>query len=333
MLLNIQNFGDPTQLFCSKMIFNDNYINFYEEKLLEKNWKEICYIYEDYDLYDIYYELQAVGLPENTFYSKYTMGFTLQRLIEIIEFEIDGKKSNYKYKDYSLEFDIHLNNLEMNKIHLKYKKSKLNLTSEEQKVRKYYRSDYYGMSKNKSGQNAIYILILKCDFEIINFKDPFLVKIKEGEYKWGGIVPKEGKKTVVELSKKNAKYRVKVRKSFISKEGENIKDTTFKVPLYFEGGNNEILKLKYYSKQTDKIEIKKEEKIYEIKYKNINDNIGEFFIEGEIMNRCKGEWDIDFNDEELEKEIPEDYKYNKAKFKELANKIIKNYNIQHKNDL
>ena len=88
MLLNIQNFGDPTQLFCSKMIFNDNYINFYEEKLLEKNWKEICYIYEDYDLYDIYYELQAVGLPENTFYSKCTFGFTLEGLNEIIEFEI-----------------------------------------------------------------------------------------------------------------------------------------------------------------------------------------------------------------------------------------------------
>ena len=110
-----------------------------------------------------------------------SIGFTLDRNIQIIEFEIDGKRANYKYKDYSLEFDIQLQNLESNKIHVKYKESHLKLTPGEIKERKFYRSDYYGVSKNLKGQDAIFTLVLKCDFEIISFEEEFFVKIGEGQ--------------------------------------------------------------------------------------------------------------------------------------------------------
>ena len=102
MLLDIQDFGNAANIFSSKLLFNDNNINYQKQDLLYKDWKEICYVYDEYDLHDINYELKAVGLPENTFYSSCTVGFTLDRLIEILEFEIDGKTSNYVYKDYSL---------------------------------------------------------------------------------------------------------------------------------------------------------------------------------------------------------------------------------------
>ena len=48
-------------------------------------------------------------------------------------------------------------------------------------------------------------------------------------------------------------------------------------------------------------------------------------MKGEFINRCKGEWKCDLTDEEIEKEIPEDYMYSKEKFKEIALNIIKEY--------
>jgi len=48
-----------------------------KQDLLRKNWKEICYIYDEYDIHDVNYELKAVGLSENSFFSSCSMGFTL----------------------------------------------------------------------------------------------------------------------------------------------------------------------------------------------------------------------------------------------------------------
>ena len=332
MLLKIPYFGESADIFNSKLIFKDDNIDYQKQDLLRKDWKEICYIYEEYDLHDINYELKAVGLPENTYYNMCSIGFTYDRKIEIIEFEIDGKRAKYKYKDYSLEFDIHLQNLESNKIHLKYKESHLKLTPGEKKERKFYRSDYYGVSKNIKGQMAIFTLILKCDFEIINFEDEFFVKIGEGQYKWGGEVPPEGKRTVIKMSKKMAKFYFNKIQRIESIDKKPLKKSTCTTPICFEGGNNEIKKLKYYSHQTDKIEIK-DKKEYEVKYINIKEYFGEFIIEGELINRCKGEWFCDISDERIEAEIPNDYKYNKKQFKEIADKIIKDYDKEHEKDL
>ena len=333
MLLGLQDFRNPTDIFNSKILFNNNNINYQKEDLLRKNWKEICYIYDDYDLYDINYELQAVGLSENTFYSKCSVGFTIGRLIEIIDFEVDGKKSEYRYKNYSLEFDIHLFNLQTNKIHLKYKETKIKLTQGEKKERKFYRNDYYGVSKNLKGQTAIFVLKIQCDFEVVSFENEIFVKINDGEYKWGGEVPLEGKTTLVKLSKKKAKFSFNRRDRLESIDRKPLNNTTFKIPFCFEGGNNEIKKISYLSHQTDKIESKEEKKEYEIKFININKNFGEFIIKGELVNRCKGEWDCDLTNEEIEAEIPKDYKDNKEIFKKISQKIIDDYDKEHKNDL
>ena len=112
-----------------------------------------------------------------------------------------------------------------------------------------------------------------------------------------------------------------------------LKRTTLKIPVCFEGGNNIIKTISYLSHQTDKIELKEDKKEYEIKFIDINQNYGEFIINGEFENKCKGEWDCSLTDEQIEAEVPDDYKYNKEKFKEIAENIIKNYDNNHKNDL
>ena len=111
-----------------------------------------------------------------------------------------------------------------------------------------------------------------------------------------------------------------------------LENTKLTVPFAFQGGNNEILKLEYSSQQTNNIEIKEERKQYEINFINIQETYGEFIIKGELKNKCKGEWNCDLTDEEIEKHIPEDYKNNKEKFKEIAEQILKNYDEIHKDD-
>ena len=109
MLLSIKDFSKAKDIFNSMYLFNnekeENYTN---QDLLRKNWKEICYIYDEYDIHDVNYELKAVGLPENAFFSYSSMGFALETDIQILEFEIDGVKSKYNYGEYSLSFDINL---------------------------------------------------------------------------------------------------------------------------------------------------------------------------------------------------------------------------------
>ena len=333
MLIGIDEFSNPNNIFSSRILFNDKNINYNKEDLLRRNWKEICYIYEDYDLHDIHFELKAVGLEKNVYYNSASIGFTLNRNIKILEFEIDGKKSSYNYKDSLLEFDIHLSNLEENKIHFKYEDSGKNMTIEEKKGRKLYRTDWYGISKNLKGQTALFTLIIKCDYEIIGFEKGYLTKIKEGEYKWGGKVPDEGKRILVKMSRKTANFDFNVIERIESIDKKPIKKTTFTVNSYFKGGNNKINKIESYSNQTKQIEYKSDKRVYEIEFKDTNSYYGEFITKGQLMNRCKGEWICDLTDEQIEKEIPEDYKYNKEGFKEIASVIIKNYDKINGNDM
>ena len=128
MLLGINEFHNPNEIFSSRMLFNDKNINSENAGLLERNWKEICYVYDDYDLHEVNYELKAVGLEKNEYFSKSSIGFFLERLIEVIEFKIDGKKSDYNYENSLLSFDINLENLQSNQIYIKYKESPQNLT-------------------------------------------------------------------------------------------------------------------------------------------------------------------------------------------------------------
>jgi hypothetical protein len=183
------------------------------------------------------------------------------------------------------------------------------------------------------GQTAKFTLKNESNFEIINFEDEFFVKTNENEYTWGGIVPEGGRTTVVRLSRKEAKYSFYEKYNIKSTNNQQIKNTALKVPFCYKGGNNQIIKLNCSSKQTKIIKTDDMEKVYAIQFLNTQSNKGELVIQGELINRCKGEWICDLTDEEIESLIPPDFKLNKNKFYQIAKGIIQEYDVEHKNDL
>ena len=76
MLLSIKDFSKAKYIFDSMYLFrNEKEEKYTKEDLLRKNWKEICYIYDEYDIHDVNYELKAVGLPDNALFSSCSFGF------------------------------------------------------------------------------------------------------------------------------------------------------------------------------------------------------------------------------------------------------------------
>ena len=150
---------------------------------------------------------------------------------------------------------------------------------------------------------AKFCLILKGSFDIVNFKDYFLIRNEKNkneiEYVWGGRVPYGGKRTLIMFSKSEALWSFKFTSKFHS--NQNIKNTIFKIPIEFIGGNNEILNIKTSSPQTSNIILDEENREYIIKYKNTNYNKGEFIIQGELQNKCSGECFVDLSDDIIEK--------------------------------
>jgi transglutaminase/protease-like cytokinesis protein 3 len=112
-----------------------------------------------------------------------------------------------------------------------------------------------------------------------------------------------------------------------------IKNTTTEIPFCYVGGNNQIIQFKYFSQQTQDININQKKKTFDIKYININSKIAKFNVQGELINRCKGNWSINLTNEEIDSLIPNDFKMNKIHFNKIANDIIKEYDAEHKNDL
>ena len=339
MLLGIKDFSNAKNIFKSMYVFkeNENENDFYsQQKLLRKNWYEICYINDEYDIHDITYELKAVGVPEYMMFNSCSHGFIMDTNINIILFEIDGnEQTDYEYEKYSLRFKIKLKNLEKNKIHIKYKESPKyeKMTEEEKNFRKLYRSKYYGLSERLVGENAKYILKNESNFEIINFENEFFIKTNDNEYQWGGKVPEGGKKTAVRFSKKEASINFSEKHIIRSIDNSLIKNTTTEIPFCYMGGNNQIIQFKYESPQTQQIILKKKKKIFEVKYINTYSPIVEFNIYGGLINRCKGNWVIDLTNEEIESLIPPDFKQNKQIFNKIANDIIRQYDEEHKDDI
>ena len=307
------------------------------EELLINKFNEKCYVYEKFDLYDRNFEYQAVGLPKRTFLGINEIPLTKNRIIKIIEFTIDDKEIKYNFdeKNSTLKFDlINLKNLEIKKVHLKYSQ-KRKLTEEQKRQRKIYIEDEYGISKNLKGRNAIFHLIIKNDMEVISFDKEIFIKVGEGDYKIEGLIPEEGKKTRVIISKKKAKYKVSYVKKIATKDNKYIRDTELKLHYYFEeGGNkkNEININKTTNPSNNIKNIDKGNRQYEINFFNINQNFAEVKIEGELINNCSGEWACNLTEEQIEKEIPDDYKNNKEELKKIAQEIIKEYDEKHKND-
>ena len=124
-----------------------------ESKILRKNWNEVCYVYDDYDIHYANFEIKAVGLGPFSFFNSCSTGFYMGKDIEIISLEINGKKSKFEYNNYCLDYNVKLKNLQTAKIYLKYKeRPKFNTMSpDEKEIYKFYRQEFYGLSENLSG--------------------------------------------------------------------------------------------------------------------------------------------------------------------------------------
>ena len=129
------------------------------------------------------------------------------------------------------------------------------------------------MGKDLAGQIAKLSLILKGNFDIVSFDNYFLVRNKKNlseiEYIWGGVVPNEGKKTRIFVSKIQENWFFHISITFNS--NNYIKDTILYSPIQFVGGNNEIIKINASTKQTKNIILNDESRTYIVKYKNINE--------------------------------------------------------------
>ena len=329
-LIGLKDFDQNINLFKSNYFFNNK--NNLEEKdiktptILTKNWHETCYVYDDYDIYDVNFEIKAVGLSSG-YFDSFSNSLGFKEDIEIINFEINGKKSDYYYEGMSIFYDIKLYNLQTNKIHIKYKKSQFRLS-----VNDFCKEDYYGLDYALSGQMAKYILILKGSFEIINFEKEFLIQNinnkKEKEYIWRGKVPNDGMRTVINFSKKEGNWMIKTK--FGIHNEKKSEDNILNIYVNFIGGNNEIIDIDYYSPETKNIQIDEQYQFYEIKYKDSNFIKSDFISSIKLKNKCTGEWDINISDEEIEEYFPNEDKKDIEHLKKIAKKTIEEFD--EKND-
>ena len=302
--------------------------------ILMKNWYEICYIYNDYDIHDITYELKAVDVPYLMKMKSGYFYFEPDSSIDLLVFEIDDQKiTNYQYKNHSLFFDIELKNLESNRIHIKYRESPKKITEKEKAFRNIYREQEYGLSEILNEQNAKYILKNESDLEIINFDNEFLIHTKDNEYQWEGIIPVNGKKTMVKMSKKERIFHYNEILRIKTEDNSLIKYANIKIPFYYIEGNNTIIKNEYNLYPNGEINLDNNKKIYDVKFVNINTSIAEFHLKGILKNKCKADWVINMTNEEIDSLIPTDVKEKKEFFHKIAIDIINEYDNEHKYDL
>ena len=59
----------------------EQYIN--EPKLIRKNWIEKCYIYDDYDVHDIIYNIKAVSNDDKLIFNSCSHAFDYDKKIKI----------------------------------------------------------------------------------------------------------------------------------------------------------------------------------------------------------------------------------------------------------
>ena len=298
-------------------------------KLLEKNWHEICYVYDDYDIYDVNFILKAVGLSNNSSFQDYSFKVKINCEIELLT--VNEKKIKYNKKTYMVNFKINLKNLETAKIHIKYKHLK-NKDSSEKIILNY--DEYYGIT-SKVNKNCVgkYILILKGNFDIMDFENEFFIKNEknknESEYIWGGKIPSGGKQTRVYFTRKKTKWNAKIYLNYYQKNGKFIDRFGYYINTLYIGGNNNIIDLKISSPQTKKIYLNEQGRKYTVEFERNN----KFEVTENLIfeNSSKPGWNIELTDEELEKEMPKEDIRDKAKLKSIAQKIIKEFDEKHKN--
>ena len=328
---------NPNEIYQSKFLFSENNKKEKINKigLLYKDWNEKCFIYNDYDIHEINFELKAVGLPPRICLNNCSIGLNLESSIEILELQLDGIETKSEYKNYTIRFNINLGNGQSNKVYLKYKEEPLinGISKGEKKERNFNRYKFYGLKHYLQNQIAKFTLLNKSDFKIISFDNIFLAKSNDNEYTWGGEVPKEGKRTMVRMSKPEGNFIFEIIAKLENINKTSIENEKLFVPYFFEGGNNTISNIVFSSQP--KKEIIKNDKLkrYEVNFINIQENTAIFSLKCEFKNKCKGEWKCNLSDEEIDAEIPEDFKQNKKLFQTTAKNIIENYNKEHEGDL
>jgi hypothetical protein len=171
----IKNQNIKAEFYKTSLLFNNNgeedYLEYYleESQILRKNWHEICYIYDDYDIHDIYYNIKAIELDNLAYFSQYSLNVPSNSELEFVM--VDGVNNEYeKVNDYMYSVELNLKNLEMSKIHYKYK---------DFKNKSYYEltyKEYYGISSEAGNTMGKYILINKGSYDIVKFDELFLVR-------------------------------------------------------------------------------------------------------------------------------------------------------------
>ena len=341
-LFKVKDEATKLDLLKTANLFTENSQNLSDDnfgfgaKLIRKNYHEICYVYDDYDICDVYYDLVAVGLSENSFFPTCNQSFPFDKTIEIESLLIDGVPSQYRNNFLGIEVDINLKNFESKKIHIKYKvKKNLSFLSQGQlEQRNIYRTETYGLEGNLEGQMAKFSLILKGSFDIVNFEDYFLMRNKnntdEVEYMWGGRVPYGGKMTKIMFSKKEATWSFNLSVDITS--FYQLRNTKYCLPIEFVGGNNEIININPTSPQSSNIIIDEENRKYIVEFINTRYNRAQFTLKGKLKNKCKGEWEVDLTDEEIEKNMPREDVLAKEQLKIIAKKIIEEFDNIHRDD-
>ena len=310
----------------------ENYID--EPKLIRKNWVEKCYIYDDRDLHDVFYDIKAISNDNKLIFNSCSYGFDYDKNIKIKYLTVDDIPVPHTKKLNSIEFKIKLSNSQISKIHIMYEESKdlSKMNKGEIEERNLYREGKYGLQSTLNGQKAKYTLILKGNFDIVNFSEYFLIKNKENqkntEYFWEGIVPYNGKITNIIFSKSEAMWSFSLESKVFVENGIN--KFKYLKPFDFMGGNNEIVEISYSSPQTKNIYPDEEHKVYIVLYENV-EREGDFFIKGTFKNKSKGEWLLDITDEDLEKYIPKIDRILKPQLKELAKDIIEDFDRTNTN--
>ena len=109
-----------------------------------------------------------------------------------------------------------------------------------------------------------------------------------------------------------------------------MRDSKITVPIEFIGGNNEIIKITPSSPQATDFIFDEENRQYIFEYVNTNTTQAEIIIKGELINKTKGEWNVDLTDAQIERLIPEEDALCKEQLKQIAKNIIKEFDRNNK---
>ena len=339
--LEPKNIKNKLELFKSINLFGNEEIENFNDKdiIIRKNWHEICYVYDNYDFYDLNYDIQAF-LKNKDLCFKYTFLpiYLNEYIIEVESLTVNNIPVKYKVlkdKQY-IVFNIFLFHKQEAHIHCTYKKYKdpKYLGQDLIEQRQFYRSDYYGLESFLAGRKAKYILILKGSFDIINFKENYLLRnvknANEIEYVWGGVVPEKGKLCLITFSKKEAIWNFKLNMELLS--NKEIKKGGISMNLGFIGGNNEILEMNSTSNFASRLYIDYIEHECIAYYDEKLPEKDNFVIDGIVKNQCKGEWLIEATDKDIDDLMPKKDKEDKEQLKKIAKKIIKDFDEENKDN-